>query len=106
MTPESSLVPGELRQLTVDSPLVVPVNSSVRLLVTSEDVIHAFAVPSLAVKMDALPGRLNSAGILVTRPGVYHGQCSELCGTLHSSMPITVEAVSIADYLLWLENQN
>jgi cytochrome c oxidase subunit 2 len=90
---------GDLRLLTVDNYLVLPVNTSIRLLVTSNDVIHSFALPSLAIKCDALPGRLNSTGMIFTRPSTFYGQCSELCGVLHGFMPIGIHAVNIPSYL-------
>lgn len=96
---------GDLRQLTVDNYLVLPVNTSTRVLLTSNDVIHSFTVPSLGVKCDALPGRLNTVSFIINRLGTYYGQCSELCGVLHSGMPIGVKAVSIPNYLLWVQTQ-
>ena len=102
-----SLEVGDLRNLTVDNSQVVPVGVSTRLIVTSNDVIHCFAIPSLAIKSDAIPGRLNATGFIINRPSSFHGQCSELCGILHGFMPITVKAVNINNYLnfqssLWL----
>jgi cytochrome c oxidase subunit 2 len=102
ITFDSFLVDGPLRQLNVDNYLVLPVDTSVRLLITASDVIHSFAVPSLGVKLDAIPGRLNSIGIIISRPGVFYGQCSELCGYLHGFMPIGIKAVSTENYLNWL----
>nr|NP_847986.1 cytochrome c oxidase subunit 2 [Harpochytrium sp. JEL94]AAO62898.1 cytochrome c oxidase subunit 2 [Harpochytrium sp. JEL94] len=99
---DSFLVDGPLRQLNVDNYLVLPVDTSIRLLVTSSDVIHDFAVPSLGLKLDAVPGRLNSSGIIISRPGVFYGQCSELCGYLHGFMPIGIKVVSTENYLNWL----
>jgi len=99
MVPASELEPGALRLLEVDNRVVVPVNTYIRVLVTGADVLHSFAIPSLAIKMDAVPGRLNQTGFLVKRPGVFYGQCSELCGANHSFMPIVVEAVSMNRYL-------
>ena len=87
MVSEDSLELGDQRQLTVDNYLVLPVNTSIRILVSSNDVIHAFAIPSLALKVDAMPGRLNSLGVVINRPSTYFGQCSELCGALHGFMP-------------------
>jgi cytochrome c oxidase subunit 2 len=101
---DDSLSPGERRMLEVDSPLVLPVGAGVRLLVSGADVIHSFAVPSLGVKIDAIPGRLNGAGLLVTRPGTFYGQCSELCGFLHGMMPITLRAVHLPAYLTYLDS--
>lgn len=86
--------PGQLRLLDVDERLVLPTNSLVRLLVTSSDVIHSWAVPALGIKIDAVPGRLNQVWLTIQRPGVFYGQCSELCGANHSFMPIVVEAVT------------
>lgn len=102
ITFDSFLVDGPLRQLNVDNYLVLPVDTSVRLLITASDVIHSFAVPSLGVKLDAIPGRLNSIGLIISRPGVFYGQCSELCGYLHGFMPIGIKAVSTENYLNWL----
>lgn len=92
------LAPGHLRQLAVDSALPLPIHTAIRLLVSSNDVIHSFAVPSLALKVDAIPGRLNLAGLIINRTGNFYGQCSELCGVLHGFMPIEVEAVSLPDF--------
>lgn len=90
---------GEHRNLNVDQFLVLPVNTSIRLLISSNDVIHSFALPSLAIKCDAIPGRLNSTGLIINRPSTFYGQCSELCGTLHGFMPIGVKAVTIDEYI-------
>ena len=84
----SDLKSGYLRQLAVDSFIVLPVHTAIRLLVTSNDVIHSFALPSLALKVDAIPGRLNLTGLFINRTGIFYGQCSELCGVLHGFMPI------------------
>lgn len=92
----------ELYLLATDTALVVPVNAVVKLQVTGADVIHSWAMPSFGVKMDAVPGRLNETWFRVDEPGVFFGQCSELCGKDHSYMPITVRAVSEADYAEWL----
>lgn len=96
---------GDLRLLTVDNYLVLPVNTSIRLLVTSNDVIHSFALPSLAIKCDAIPGRLNSTGLIFTRPSTYYGQCSELCGILHGFMPIGIHAVNLSSYTNFISTQ-
>ena len=89
------LLPGELRLLEVDNPLFLPVYSKIRLDITSDDVLHAFAVPSLGVKVDAVPGRLNVAYLDIIREGIYFGQCSELCGVNHGYMPIKVVVVDV-----------
>lgn len=93
---------GDPRLLGVDNRLVVPAGKVVKVLVTADDVIHAFAVPSFWVKIDAVPGRINETWFKVDRPGVYYGQCSELCGTRHGFMPIAVEVLAEADYQKWL----
>jgi cytochrome c oxidase subunit 1 len=99
---EEDLQRGQLRLLEVDERILLPEHISIRILVTSRDVIHSWAVPSLGVKMDACPGRLNQVGMYIRRRGVYFGQCSELCGINHAFMPIVVEAVSLADYKEWI----
>jgi len=99
MVPESDLELGQLRILDVDNRVIVPVDTHVRFIVTGQDVIHDFAVPSLGLKIDAVPGRLNQTSLLIQREGVYYGQCSELCGVYHGFMPIAVEAVSLEKYL-------
>ena len=104
LVPDSDLAFGELRRLTVDNYLVLPIHTSIRLLVTSMDVIHSFAVPSLGIKADAIPGRLNSLGFIINRPGTFFGQCSELCGDLHSAMPIGIKAVNLPAYLNFLDS--
>lgn len=102
MVDEYSLELGDLRNLTVDNYLVLPVNTNIRILTTSTDVIHCFAVPSLAMKLDAIPGRLNTTGLLINRKSTFYGQCSELCGVLHGMMPIGVKAVNVPQYLNFL----
>ncbi len=99
---EKDLKPGQPRLLTVDNELVVPVNKIVHVLVTGADVIHAFAVPSFGIKIDAVPGRLNDTWFKATREGVYYGQCSELCGKNHAFMPISVRVVSESDFNTWV----
>lgn len=87
-----------LRLLEVDMPLVLPHSVNVKLIITSKDVLHSFAVPALGIKMDAVPGRLNQVTVFITQPGVYYGQCSELCGVNHAFMPITIHAISFELY--------
>jgi cytochrome c oxidase subunit II len=99
---EKDLKPGQLRLLTVDNEMVVPVNKVVHVLVTGADVIHSFAVPSFGIKIDAVPGRVNDTWFKATTIGTYHGQCSELCGKDHSFMPITVRVVNDADFTAWV----
>jgi len=102
MVLEEDLAKGQLRLLEVDERILLPERVSIRILVTSRDVIHSWAIPSLGVKMDACPGRLNQVGVFIRRTGVYFGQCSELCGINHAFMPIVVEGVTLEDYKNWL----
>ena len=80
----------------------LPINTHIRVLITSTDVIHAWAIPSLGIKCDAYPGRLNQVSTFIKREGIFHGQCSELCGVNHGFMPIVVEAVTLQDYVSWI----
>ncbi len=100
--PDDEIQPGQLRLLETDNRVVVPVGKKVRVLTTSSDVLHAFAVPAFGVKMDSVPGRTNETWFQVDVPGVYYGQCSELCGTGHGFMPITIEAVPEAQFNAWV----
>jgi len=102
--PDSDLETGSLRLLEVDNRVILPELTHIRLLITSGDVIHSFAVPSLGIKCDAYPGRLNEVSVFINREGVYYGQCSEICGLLHSSMPIAIEAISPSKFINWLYN--
>lgn len=104
MVDEKELKPGQPRLLTVDNEMVVPVGKVVRVEVTGADVIHSYAVPSFGIKIDAVPGRLNETWFKATREGVYHGQCSELCGRNHAFMPITVRVVSEKEFTAWVED--
>jgi cytochrome c oxidase subunit 2 len=106
MIPDTELKPGQLRLLEVDNRVILPVDTHIRFIITARDVIHSFAVPSLGLKLDALPGRLNQTSVIINREGVFYGQCSELCGVLHGAMPIVIESVSLESYLLWLSSQN
>nr|BAO71521.1 cytochrome c oxidase subunit II [Rasbora borapetensis] len=101
MVPTQDLTPGGFRLLETDNRMVVPKESPIRVLVSAEDVLHSWAVPSLGVKMDAVPGRLNQTAFIVSRPGVFYGQCSEICGANHSFMPIVVEAVPLENFEKW-----
>jgi cytochrome c oxidase subunit 2 len=105
MVPTDELEPGQLRLLEVDNRVVLPTNTHIRVLVTAADVIHCWAVPSLGVKVDCVPGRLNQAGLFIQREGVFYGQCSEICGVNHGFMPIVVEAVSLDKYIEWISEQ-
>ena len=105
IVPESDLEEGRLRMLEVDNRIIIPELTHIRFIMTSGDVIHAFACNSLGIKGDAYPGRLNQASVFVNREGVFYGQCSEICGILHSSMPIVIESVSLEKFLTWLDEQ-
>jgi cytochrome c oxidase subunit 2 len=102
MLPDTARKPGQPRLLAVDNDLVVPVNKVVRVQVIGADVVHAFAVPSFGIKIDAIPGRLNETWFKATRTGMYYGQCSELCGMNHSFMPIAIRVVTDEEFTAWL----
>jgi len=102
LVPETDLEDGALRMLDVDERVIIPEITHVRFIVTSGDVIHSYACPALGIKCDAYPGRLNQASALINREGTFYGQCSEICGILHSSMPISIESVSLEKFLLFL----
>ncbi len=102
ITPTEDLKEGEFRLLEVDNRAVLPMQTEVRILVTAADVIHSWTVPRLGVKLDAIPGRLNQLGIYISRPGVYYGQCSEICGANHSFIPIAIEAVNFSAFTKWI----
>lgn len=93
---------GDFRLLEVDHRAVIPIRQEIRILVTSADVIHSVALPALGIKLDAIPGRLNQVGLTTTCPGVFYGQCSEICGVNHSFIPISIEAVKTNIWVLWL----
>ena len=99
MVPTSELQTGSFRLLEVDNKPLLPINHEVRIISLGGDVIHCFAIPSLAVKSDAIPGRINQSGMMPNRSGTYFGQCSEICGSDHSFMPINVKVVPISTYL-------
>jgi cytochrome c oxidase subunit 2 len=101
---ENELKGDQIRLLSVDNEMVVPVNKVVRVYTTGADVIHAFKVPSFGIMIDAIPGRLNETWFKATREGVYYGQCSELCGKDHAFMPIAVRVVSEQAYAAWIED--
>nr|AGN71169.1 cytochrome c oxidase subunit II [Eleutherodactylus atkinsi] len=101
MTPTNDLAQGYFRLLEVDNRMAVPFGVLVRMLITAEDVLHSWAVPSLGVKVDAIPGRLSQTSFIVSRPGVFFGQCSEICGANHSFMPIAVETLLTKEFILW-----
>jgi cytochrome c oxidase subunit 2 len=99
---DDCLVFSEFRNLEVDNRVVIPINTDVRLLTTGADVIHSWAVPSLGVKIDSVPGRINGIPLFSRRPAVYYGQCSEICGAYHAFMPIVVETVPVEVFEGWV----
>jgi cytochrome c oxidase subunit 2 len=105
MVPDEDLTDGQLRLLTTDNQIVLPVGKVIRVLVTSEDVIHSWAMPPMGIKMDAVPGRTNEVWIEIDEPGTYYGQCSELCGQLHGFMPIMVHAVTEDEFNAWVAQE-
>ena len=105
LVPESDLEEGGLRMLEVDNRVILPELTHVRFIISSGDVIHSYACPALGIKCDAYPGRLNQFSVFMNREGSFFGQCSEICGILHSSMPIVIESVSLEKYLCCLSEQ-
>ncbi len=105
MLPEDELSLGQLRLLEVDNSVVLPVGIYVRVNVTASDVIHSWAIPSLGLKIDAVPHRINSGVIFLQRTGTFYGQCSEICGVNHGFMPIAIKSVSVDNYINWLNNK-
>nr|YP_010409755.1 cytochrome c oxidase subunit II [Saimiri oerstedii]YP_010409885.1 cytochrome c oxidase subunit II [Saimiri macrodon]URH14770.1 cytochrome c oxidase subunit II [Saimiri cassiquiarensis]URH14887.1 cytochrome c oxidase subunit II [Saimiri ustus]URH14900.1 cytochrome c oxidase subunit II [Saimiri sciureus]URH14562.1 cytochrome c oxidase subunit II [Saimiri oerstedii]URH14861.1 cytochrome c oxidase subunit II [Saimiri macrodon] len=99
--PTYFLEPGEFRLLEVDNRTTLPMEADIRMLVSSHDVLHSWAVPSLGVKTDAIPGRLNQIMLASMRPGLFYGQCSEICGSNHSFMPIVLEFIYFQDFEVW-----
>lgn len=102
MLPSDELSFGDLRLLEVDNRVVLPTLAHIRLVVTSSDVLHCWAIPSFGVKLDACPGRLNEVGLFIQRPGTFYGQCSEICGVNHGFMPIAVDALPMESYVSWV----
>lgn len=96
---------GQKRLLSTDNPVVLPVDTNIQILVTAADVLHAFAMPAFGIKLDAVPGRMNETWLRITKPGVYYGQCSELCGKGHGYMPIEIHAVSKEEFADWVAKQ-
>ena len=103
MVPDDELKDGQPRLLAVDNKVVLPVGTDIRILMTSDDVLHAWAVPAFGIKLDTVPGRINEAWVRIDREGTYYGQCSELCGVNHAYMPVAVEAVSKEAFQAWVK---
>nr|YP_008999618.1 cytochrome c oxidase subunit II [Antricola mexicanus]AHF21654.1 cytochrome c oxidase subunit 2 [Antricola mexicanus] len=104
MLPSDSMNNSSFRLLDVDNRVIIPFNSNLRFLITSSDVIHSWTVPTMGVKVDAVPGRLNQLSFLAYRPGLFYGQCSEICGANHSFMPISLEITSIKNFFNWIKS--
>nr|YP_009684846.1 cytochrome c oxidase subunit II [Longpotamon kenliense]YP_011036576.1 cytochrome c oxidase subunit II [Longpotamon loudiense]QDS78821.1 cytochrome c oxidase subunit II [Longpotamon kenliense]WRK19538.1 cytochrome c oxidase subunit II [Longpotamon loudiense] len=104
MTPYNEMTSSNFRLLDVDNRTILPMNTQIRILITAADVIHSWTIPSLGVKADAVPGRLNQISFLINRPGLFLGQCSEICGANHSFMPIIIESTSINSFLNWISS--
>lgn len=103
MIPSNDLNRGDIRLLEVDNRVILPFITQVRLLVRAADVIHSWTIPSLGIKADAIPGRLNQLNLLFNRPGIFYGQCSEICGANHRFIPIRIEAINPKDFLNWIK---
>nr|YP_009684649.1 cytochrome c oxidase subunit II [Exorista japonica]QDR25216.1 cytochrome c oxidase subunit II [Exorista japonica] len=104
MIPTNELMNNNFRLLDVDNRIILPMNSQIRILVTAADVIHSWTIPSLGVKVDGAPGRLNQINFLINRPGLFYGQCSEICGANHSFMPIVIESIPMNYFIKWINN--
>lgn len=102
--PQNEISIDTFRLLDVDNRIILPINNQIRVLVSATDVLHSWAVPSLGVKIDASPGRLNQTNFFLNRPGLFFGQCSEICGANHSFMPIVIEAVPTNHFIKWISN--
>nr|YP_010849282.1 cytochrome c oxidase subunit II [Krisna furcata]WGG89422.1 cytochrome c oxidase subunit 2 [Krisna furcata] len=99
----NTLINNEFRLLETDNRLILPYNLKIRMLITSTDVIHSWTIPSLGIKIDATPGRINQGTFMIMRPGLFFGQCSEICGSNHSFMPITLESINSKTFMNWLK---
>nr|YP_010035837.1 cytochrome c oxidase subunit II [Acropteris iphiata]QQQ89072.1 cytochrome oxidase subunit II [Acropteris iphiata] len=106
MLPNNEMKMNNFRLLDVDNRIILPMNNQIRIMVTSTDVIHSWTIPSLGVKVDANPGRLNQTNFFINRPGLFYGQCSEICGANHSFMPIVIESISMKNFINWINNYN
>nr|YP_010309758.1 cytochrome c oxidase subunit II [Lagorina sericea]UMR54875.1 cytochrome c oxidase subunit II [Lagorina sericea] len=102
MTPMNEMETWNFRLLDVDNRMVIPFKTQIRMLVTAADVIHSWTIPSLGVKIDATPGRLNQTSFMSNRSGLFYGQCSEICGANHSFMPIVMESISPSHFIKWI----
>ena len=106
IVPTNELNTNSFRLLEVDNRVVLPINTQVRILVTAADVIHSWTVPALGVKVDGTPGRLNQTNFFINRPGLFYGQCSEICGANHSFIPIVIESIPTNYFIKWIINSS
>nr|QZP41047.1 cytochrome c oxidase subunit 2 [Geoscapheus dilatatus] len=106
MIPQSEMNKNDFRLLDVDNRASLPMNTFIRIIITATDVLHSWTIPSLGIKADATPGRLNQSSFLINRPGVFYGQCSEICGANHSFMPIVIESISTNKFINWVSKMN
>nr|BAO48247.1 cytochorome oxidase subunit II [Chaceon granulatus] len=104
MIPTNELDSSNFRLLDVDNRTILPMNTQTRIIISAADVIHSWTIPALGIKADAIPGRLNQVSFLITRPGLFYGQCSEICGANHSFMPIVIESISTNSFLNWVSS--
>nr|QHZ87479.1 cytochrome c oxidase subunit II [Coeliccia cyanomelas] len=106
MIPENDMDENMFRLLEVDNRTVLPMNVQVRMLITAADVLHSWTIPSMGIKVDATPGRINQTSFFMNRPGLFYGQCSEICGANHSFMPITIESVKTKSFIDWIQKMS
>nr|ANJ70410.1 cytochrome c oxidase subunit 2 [Haliplus immaculatus] len=106
MIPINEMKNTNFRLLDVDNHIILPFNSQIRILVTATDVLHSWTIPSLGIKIDATPGRLNQTNFFINRPGLFYGQCSEICGTNHSFMPIVIESIPSNLFINWISKMS
>nr|AMN09029.1 cytochrome c oxidase subunit II [Paradelphomyia sp. ZK-2016] len=106
MIPTKELEMNQFRLIDVDNRMILPMNMQIRILVTAADVLHSWTMPALGVKIDATPGRLNQTNFFINRPGIFYGQCSEICGANHSFMPIVIESVPTNYFIKWVMMNN
>nr|YP_010963629.1 cytochrome c oxidase subunit II [Tribulocentrus zhenbaensis]WKZ08112.1 cytochrome c oxidase subunit II [Tribulocentrus zhenbaensis] len=105
MKPLNNLKLSDFRLLDTDNRMIIPFNMMIRILTSSSDVIHSWAIPSAGIKIDASPGRINQGNMIISRPGIYFGQCSEICGSNHSFMPISIESVNMKSFMDWINKK-
>lgn len=105
MIPSNELLNNNFRLIDVDNRIILPINSQIRVIVSAADVLHSWTIPSLGVKIDATPGRLNQTNIFMNRSGLYYGQCSEICGVNHRFIPIVIEAIPSNKFIKWISLQ-